>query len=93
MGSTEAADEITETHRSRTPTKAERGDPEAADGDVGRPLDEDVDSSLFADAVRQDGGAVDVILKRGLLNPPGGTSAYSNGSAHLVSAVLTAPPR
>ena len=29
------------------------------------------------------------ILKRGLVSPPGETFAYSNSSAHLVSAVLT----
>ena len=44
--------------------------------------------SLIGDAIRQDGDAVAFILKLGLVSPPGETFAYSNSSAHLVSAVL-----
>jgi CubicO group peptidase (beta-lactamase class C family) len=44
--------------------------------------------SVFADAILQDGDAVTSILKHGLVSPPGETFAYSNGSAHLVSAIL-----
>ena len=51
--------------------------------------DDDTDSSSFAQAIRQDRGAVDVILKRPLVNRSGETFTYSNASAHLVSAVLT----
>ena len=51
--------------------------------------EDDTDSSSFAEAIRQDRGAVDVILKRALVNRSGETFAYSNASAHLVSAVLT----
>jgi CubicO group peptidase (beta-lactamase class C family) len=49
---------------------------------------DDATPSPFADAIRQDDGAVAFILKRGLVSPPGETFAYSNSSAHLVSAVL-----
>jgi CubicO group peptidase (beta-lactamase class C family) len=49
--------------------------------------DDEVTPSPFADAIRQD-DAVAFILKRGLVNPPGETFVYSNGSAHLVSAIL-----
>ena len=49
---------------------------------------DDPTPSPFADAIRQDDGAVAFILKRGLVSPPGETFAYSNSSAHLVSAVL-----
>ena len=51
--------------------------------------DDDSTPSLFGDAIRQDGDAVAFILKLGLVSPPGETFAYSNSSAHLVSAVLT----
>jgi CubicO group peptidase (beta-lactamase class C family) len=50
---------------------------------------DDSPSSPFGDAIRQDGDAVAFILKLGLVSPPGETFAYSNSSAHLVSAVLT----
>jgi hypothetical protein len=50
---------------------------------------DDATASPFADAIRQDDGAVAFILKRGLVSSPGETFAYSNSSAHLVSAVLT----
>jgi CubicO group peptidase (beta-lactamase class C family) len=50
--------------------------------------EDDFTPSVFADAIRQDGGAVTSILKHGLVSPPGETFAYSNSSAHLVSAVL-----
>jgi CubicO group peptidase (beta-lactamase class C family) len=50
--------------------------------------DDEPPSVLFRDAIRQDGDAVAFILKRGLVSPPGETFAYSNSSAHLVSAVL-----
>ena len=51
--------------------------------------EDDFTPSVFADAIRQDGDAVSFILKHGLVSPPGETFAYSNSSAHLVSAVLT----
>lgn len=51
--------------------------------------DDDSTPSLFGDVIRQDGDAVTFILKRGLVSTPGETFAYSNSSAHLVSAVLT----
>ena len=54
---------------------------------AGLPFD-DADSSSFAEAIRQDRGAVDVILGRSLVSPPGETFTYSNATAHLVSAVL-----
>lgn len=50
--------------------------------------DEDLNPSLFGDVIRHNGDAVTFILKRGLVAPPGDTFAYSNSSAHLVSAVL-----
>jgi CubicO group peptidase (beta-lactamase class C family) len=50
--------------------------------------EDDSTPSVFADAIRQDGDAVTFILKHGLVSPPGETFAYSNSSAHLVSAVL-----
>jgi CubicO group peptidase (beta-lactamase class C family) len=51
--------------------------------------EDDSTPSVFADAIRQDGDTVTFILKHGLVSPPGETFAYSNSSAHLVSAVLT----
>jgi CubicO group peptidase (beta-lactamase class C family) len=51
--------------------------------------DDDTTPSPFGDAIRQDGDAVTFILKLGLVSPPDETFAYSNSSAHLVSAVLT----
>jgi CubicO group peptidase (beta-lactamase class C family) len=51
--------------------------------------EDDSTPSVFADAIRQDGDTVAFILKHGLVSPPGETFAYSNSSAHLVSAVLT----
>ena len=54
---------------------------------AGFPDDESI-PSLIGDAIRQDGDAVAFILKHGLVSPPGETFAYSNASAHLVSAVL-----
>ena len=54
---------------------------------AGFPEDEST-PSLMGDAIRQDGDAVAFILKHGLVSPPGETFAYSNSSAHLVSAVL-----
>ena len=54
---------------------------------AGFPEDEST-PSLISDAIRQDGDAVAFILKHGLVSPPGETFAYSNSSAHLVSAVL-----
>jgi CubicO group peptidase (beta-lactamase class C family) len=50
--------------------------------------EDDSTPSVFADAIGQDGDAVTFILKHGLVSPPGETFVYSNGSAHLVSAVL-----
>jgi CubicO group peptidase (beta-lactamase class C family) len=50
--------------------------------------DDDSTPSLFGDAMMQDGDAVTFVLKGGLVTPPGETFAYSNSSAHLVSAVL-----
>jgi CubicO group peptidase (beta-lactamase class C family) len=50
--------------------------------------EDDSTPSLFGDVIRQDGDAVTVILKRGLVSTPGETFAYSSSSAHLVSAVL-----
>jgi CubicO group peptidase (beta-lactamase class C family) len=50
--------------------------------------DDEPPSDLFRDVIQQDGDAVAFILKRGLMSPPGETFAYSNSSAHLVSAVL-----
>ena len=55
--------------------------------------EDDSTPSVFADAIRQDGDAVAFILKHGLVSPPGETFAYSNSSAHLVSAVLAAALR
>ena len=52
------------------------------------PLTDDSTPSLIGDAIRQNGDAVAFILKHGLVSPPGETFAYSNSSAHLVSAVL-----
>jgi hypothetical protein len=54
---------------------------------AGFPEDEST-PSLIGDAIRQDDDAVAFILKHGLVSPPGETFAYSNSSAHLVSAVL-----
>jgi CubicO group peptidase (beta-lactamase class C family) len=51
--------------------------------------EDDSTPSVFADAIQQDGDTVTFILKNGLVSPPGETFAYSNSSAHLVSAVLT----
>ena len=51
--------------------------------------EDDSTPSVFADAIRQDGDTVTFILKHGLVSPPGETFAYSNSSAHLVSAILT----
>jgi CubicO group peptidase (beta-lactamase class C family) len=51
--------------------------------------EDDFTPSVMGDAIRQDGDAVAFILKHGLVSPPGETFAYSNSSAHLVSAVLT----
>lgn len=51
--------------------------------------EDDSTPSVFADAIRQHGDTVTFILKHGLVSPPGETFAYSNSSAHLVSAVLT----
>ena len=51
--------------------------------------EDDSTPSPFADAIRQDGDAVTFILKHGLASPPGEAFAYSNSSAHLVSAILT----
>jgi CubicO group peptidase (beta-lactamase class C family) len=51
--------------------------------------EDDSTPSPFADAIRQNGDTVTFILKHGLVSPPGETFAYSNSSAHLVSAVLT----
>jgi CubicO group peptidase (beta-lactamase class C family) len=50
--------------------------------------EDDSNPSLIDDAIRQDGDAVAFILKHGLVGTPGETFAYSNSSAHLVSAVL-----
>ena len=50
--------------------------------------EDDSNPSLIDDAIRQDGDAVAFILKHGLVSTPGETFAYSNSSAHLVSAVL-----
>ena len=54
---------------------------------AGFPEDDSI-PPLFGEAIRQDGDAVTFILKHGLASPPGETFAYSNSSAHLVSAIL-----
>lgn len=51
--------------------------------------EDDSSPSLFDDAIRQDGDTVTFILEHRLTSLPGETFAYSNCSAHLVSAVLT----
>jgi CubicO group peptidase (beta-lactamase class C family) len=50
--------------------------------------EDDSTPSLFGEVIRHDADAVAFILKRGLVSTPGETFAYSNSSAHLVSAVL-----
>lgn len=50
--------------------------------------DDEPPSDLFRDVMEQDTDAIAFILKRGLVSLPGETFAYSNSSAHLVSAVL-----